>query len=471
MMNNRLESRGGMKFIIFIFLLVLNITLKTTTISAENNLPELPPLEESPSVTPESTNNIRPSQSKSFFQTIKEFFTFKKDKTEEKIIIKNNTLENEEEPLIDLGENKLPTLESEDNNNEKLAEISNIVKEEDLPILDLPLKDSENMSSQAPSPSHPSAITELEKPIKDETAVESNSIEVPKLPESSQIPPSSAKQEGPKVEAENLQLPEVPELTAQTLPKDQVPPVATEINEPKIISKPQAQVIGEDSLINQDNTLSSTPKLALPSFTTPPPPINGPISNEANDERLESTESFDSTKFSPELTKFIIDEAKMLLLPNDEIVLGELSEQTKIDQMDFNSYITLYTSIQEKYNDSLKEQVIDNFIANYDTNFNKINVLSVKQAVNYAFDATLKNNISNLRVLLDNYPLLQKIDKRGYTLLHQAVESENYSLVKFLLMRGININSYNFKYMSALKLAELESIDSIANLIRAAGGK
>ena len=176
----------------------------------------------------------------------------------------------------------------------------------------------------------------------------------------------------------------------------------------------------------------------------------------------------------PDQTKFVNDEAQVLILPNDEVVLGEVTKESQLDLMDLNSYLKIFWSNYNSIKNEPARQAINNFIENYDANFNKPGA-SVKSenmdALSEAFKAVDKNNIYDLINLLDGYPIIQLVDCDGNTLLHKAVYKNNYSAVKFLIMKGIDLSIKNNQGVTALEIAVLQNRPEIETLLRAAGAK
>ena len=177
---------------------------------------------------------------------------------------------------------------------------------------------------------------------------------------------------------------------------------------------------------------------------------------------------------NPDQTKFVNDEAQVLILPNDEVVLGEVTKESQLDLMDLNSYLKIFWNNYNSIKNEPARQAINNFIENYDANFNKPGA-SVKNenmdALSEAFKAVDKNNIYDLINLLDGYPIIQLVDCDGNTLLHKAVYKNNYSAVKFLIMKGIDLSIKNNQGVTALEIAVLQNRPEIETLLRSAGAK
>ena len=177
-------------------------------------------------------------------------------------------------------------------------------------------------------------------------------------------------------------------------------------------------------------------------------------------------------KEDPIQIKFANDEAQVLLLPNDEVVFGEVTKESQINLMDLSSYLNIFWDNYNNIKDESARQLINNFVDNYDSNFNTQPLYSQKEIADIlleAFKAIDKNSIYDLMNLLDIYPILQLVDHQGNTLLHKSVYKNNYSIAKFLIMKGIDISIQNNKNLTALDIAITQKKPNIETLLRAAG--
>jgi ankyrin repeat protein len=172
--------------------------------------------------------------------------------------------------------------------------------------------------------------------------------------------------------------------------------------------------------------------------------------------------------------KFVNDEAQVLILPNDEVVLGEVTKESQLELMDLNSYLKIFWDNYNSIKNEPARQAINSFIENYDSNFNKQAVPSKNEnmdALSEAFKAIDRNNIYDLINLLDGYPIIQLVDADGNTLLHKAVYKNNYPAAKFLIMKGIDLSAKNNQGITALEIAVAQDRPEIETLLRSAGGK
>ncbi len=68
--------------------------------------------------------------------------------------------------------------------------------------------------------------------------------------------------------------------------------------------------------------------------------------------------------------QFVNNEAQVLILPNDDVVLGKLTKQAHIDNIDLYSYIKKFWQNYNRLEREPKREEIENFIEEYDENFN-----------------------------------------------------------------------------------------------------
>ncbi|WP_392506112.1 ankyrin repeat domain-containing protein [Rickettsia sp. 2024-CO-Wats] len=173
------------------------------------------------------------------------------------------------------------------------------------------------------------------------------------------------------------------------------------------------------------------------------------------------------------VTKFVKDETQMLLLPDDDIVLGKLTEQATLEQMDMYAYIELFQKKEEWIASAERRKVVESFIK-YNNDINKKKDiyanLSYCSAVENAFRAVDRNNLFGLRALLDIYPILQEKGRSGETLLTAAIYNDNYYLAKFLVIRGINISTLNDECQYPLDIALAQGNANIACMLIKAKG-
>ncbi|WP_342170078.1 ankyrin repeat domain-containing protein [Rickettsia endosymbiont of Seladonia tumulorum] len=180
-----------------------------------------------------------------------------------------------------------------------------------------------------------------------------------------------------------------------------------------------------------------------------------------------------NTELTESATKFAKDESQMLLLPDDDIILGKLTEQATLDQMDIYSYIKLFQKKAEWIANADRRKAVESLVK-YDNDLNKKKditaTLSYCSAIDNSFRAIDRNNLSKLRVLLDVYPILQEKNNKGDTLLTAAVYKDNYYLAKYLVIRGIKISTLNSECQYPLDIAIARGNTNIACMLTKAKG-
>lgn len=89
-------------------------------------------------------------------------------------------------------------------------------------------------------------------------------------------------------------------------------------------------------------------------------------SNEDGSSVRRSSVELDSTQL-----QFVNNEAQVLILPNDDVVLGELTESARINDMDLYLYIKKFWENYNRIKREPQREVIERFIEEYDENFNQ----------------------------------------------------------------------------------------------------
>lgn len=138
---------------------------------------------------------------------------------------------------------------------------------------------------------------------------------------------------------------------------------------------------------------------------------------------------------------FISDESTMLLLEDDDIVLGKITTNAYLESLHGKEYINLFWKNYISGVEQKRSHITDSFIRKYEFAHKGIDatVLSNREAKKLAFEAIRRDNLEDLRVLVDNYPILQSYNKNGNNMLMTAIEFDNISISKFLLIRGVDL--------------------------------
>jgi hypothetical protein len=168
-------------------------------------------------------------------------------------------------------------------------------------------------------------------------------------------------------------------------------------------------------------------------------------------------------KIDESLTKFISNETQMLLLPNDDIVLGNISMETKLELMNISEYFSYIEKEQEKIKFSNIRENLNNYVKNYKKNFyhlSKNNVKNFTDLFEEASDYINNNKIQDLRILLENYNSIYRYNKYS-ELLKQAIKNNNYYMTKFLLIHGANICILDYCNTNLMDIARKAACNNI----------
>ncbi len=171
----------------------------------------------------------------------------------------------------------------------------------------------------------------------------------------------------PSLPKENEAMPAVPAETKVELPK----PETQSVEKVDDTSSPTPAYAGEEveKDVKSDDTPTKSDSLVgkytkqvqnsksiqeLPKIT----------SDEIEKSDSSSNEKVDDGK----QLKFIEDEAKVLSIPNDDVVLGELTNEAKLEQVDFREYVIKFWEFYNVIAREPKRKEIDNFIQKFDDN-------------------------------------------------------------------------------------------------------
>lgn len=171
----------------------------------------------------------------------------------------------------------------------------------------------------------------------------------------------------------------------------------------------------------------------------------------------------------PAQMKFVKDELLLLMFKDDDIILGKLSEDARIDQMSSVEYIKLYEKYIEKKKNRDNTKKIDWFILGHAKEAPVM--LPKKYLLKNSIKDIESSNLRDLRVLADNYSILDMLDKNGNNLLHIAIFNDSALITKWLIMKGIDINRLNNNSTTALELSDYLQYWEIFNLLEKAGAK
>lgn len=184
---------------------------------------------------------------------------------------------------------------------------------------------------------------------------------------------------------------------------------------------------------------------------------------------------------------FLRNEMIMLLLPEDEMFNHDRKQKEKLELMETHEYIAdFWKSFDQYFDKPTREEVAefakqsregfqdpDNLsetIIYYLSKDDKDNApLSENIASMLAFQAVKEGNMGNLKALLDNFPLLDTRDEGGNSLLSTSVKYRKPFIAKYLVKRGVDINTQNFEGQTPFILASKTKQYKIADLLSKAG--
>jgi len=494
------------KLLFFISILMLNCLF---ALAEESKLPELPPLP----VTSEKEIVDTSGRSKSFFEKIKSFFGFGNDENDDTITSESNV----EEQTTDSTDTHL-----DQSSEEALEEVPEI------PTISPPLGSTDEgpMSIMVPTLPDDDVLEDLQLPagfdddIKDasgdeaipqvsktESGLEVASVSVPtpdddenklELPPGFETEPEDeiveTKDAVEKNSDNDQDMPAIPENTTE----------ASDVSDSDKVENQDVIAIELPTAVNNDTTDSTTAakssKLPVPTYVaeaevsktpetsiskyqkelqsrqgTPAVEAIAPEELVANTNSIEKFTAVTAAGLDNTQLEFVNNEAQVLILPNDEVVLGEVTQEAKLNFMDFRSYVKIFWQKYERIKREPKRMEIEQFIENYDENFNEEDYLyyedEVSLGLSQAFKAVDKGNIYLLISLLNSYPILQLTGQDENNLLHEASYAGNYSAARLLVLKGIDIFAKNSDQQTALTIAEKFNNKHIVFLLKSAGLK
>lgn len=271
--------------------------------------------------------------------------------------------------------------------------------------------------------------------------------------------------------------------------------VTTEGEQSAVTNEGQATTLN-NNLQTSETVADKAPKPAqtAPTALTPPPtPSTNPKQNRGPDQITQTTPPQETLHLLPttptEVTTrgrgntgsmahdaesnedqdrlyFVNAESVMLLLEDDDVVLGKLTKKAYLDSLHGKDYINLFLKTYVSQMESKKAHMMDSFIRKYEFlhEGRDASVLSEQEAKKLAFEALKRDNIDDLRIFINNYPILQSYDRNGNNMLMLAIELDNVPISKFLLIKGADLFGQNSDGESILSISR-ESGDPVMQRI------
>lgn len=403
-----------------LIILSLAISFNYNIAFAKSSTPALPTLEKDKEHSLEKT-------SESLFEKIKNFFGFgesekQPEKEDERTVTSTvqQDSESEKESFIDLNNVPLPTAEEEgptDNTsaaNDKLALPADIINETDKTTPPEPKPTEEKSDKTEPLPADavappaektepeatPSPVTngQLQNPQEEkvtepapvgnkttEEAATSQQEEQPQSPkEENATEPAPIKEENKTAgeAATNQQEEQQPNHPANNEEKQMEEAVEQATEEPYNEEESEEPVMEERESEEDTPAVSTATKdSAVAKFkqslqeklkrakSLPTIPSEELVNEQVADIKMPEVNGTIGEIKENLQAKFISDEAKVLLLPNDDIVLGELTTQAKIELMDMSAYSKLFWDNYNQTKRAPARERVEKFIENYHENF------------------------------------------------------------------------------------------------------
>ena len=285
--------------------------------------------------------------------------------------------------------------------------------------------------------------------------------------EGDKLPNVVAKDTAEKVEGDKLPN-VVAKDTAEKVEGDKLPNVVAKDTAEKVEGDKLPNVVAKDTA---EKVEGDTTKMVAKDTAEK---VEGDTTKMVVKKNININKSQQYINTTDENTKFINDEVVNLLLPNDEVVLGALTDKEYIELLNYSEYIRLFWNNFYRNQQIPSEILVQKFLENYDLKFhNKIaGAISLYPNLSWcglkqdAFRAVAKNDINSLRAIIDNTnSILTSRDSDGDTLLIKSVKLDNYNLTKFLLFRKIDVLAYNFNNETANIIAHNNQYDNIIKLL------
>lgn len=193
-------------------------------------------------------------------------------------------------------------------------------------------------------------------PINENVPDVKNDIKPPSVDSSPSLPqkidtapvPEENKVELPKPEAKSVEKTANDSTSAPTYAAEEEKNVQSD----NIVSEGDSLVSKYTKQVQNSKSIKELPKITSDEIE------KSDKSNSAPDEKVDDGKQL----------KFIEDEAKVLSIANDDVVLGELTDEAKLEQVDFREYVIKFWEFYNNLAREPKRKEIDNFIQKFDDN-------------------------------------------------------------------------------------------------------
>ncbi len=165
-------------------------------------------------------------------------------------------------------------------------------------------------------------------------------------------------------------------------------------------------------------------------------------------------------EYSQEKIDFINNELIMLQIPDEDFVCGKMTNQAKLNEMSFDKYVKLFWENFETKNQKITKADINQYVADHDKMFlepkSNSKIIYIRDKTKeLALDYLANGKFDELKVMIDNYPILNNKYEGGNNLLHISSYLNKEIFARYLLAKGINQFSMNNKNMTAYDIANL----------------
>jgi hypothetical protein len=267
---------------------------------------------------------------------------------------------------------------------------------------------------------------------------------------------------------ENQKQPEEKSVEPNTSESNEEKPVnAEKVDEVKVAAPNYVAEEGNKSIIDKYKTQLDTRKSA-------PQQVEQIAENELviDNSHIGKFTEETAADVDGDTLQFVNNEAQVLLLPDDDVVEGKLTQEAKLNMMDLRSYIQLFWSKYDQAKRAYAAYKVNKFIDEYEdeprVDYSSKDVI---EALDNAFKAVDSGNTDSLISLLNAYPILHLTGPGGNNLLHEASYVGNYTAAKLLVLKGVNLQAKNAKKQTAMDIAKSANNKDIVDLLKSADAR
>ncbi|MCF8493916.1 MAG: hypothetical protein K9G65_00730 [Rickettsiaceae bacterium] len=202
-------------------------------------------------------------------------------------------------------------------------------------------------------------------------------LTIPQLPGAGEVKEEASLKNDAAKEITASKIEEMPTAQEEPVVKLELPagkPAGAATPKPSNIDVPE--YAGAASQPNEEEVAISKYKESLETKSSKPvvvPKLSESELSLENKSKQVDLKASDLEAFDTDQLKFVNNEAQVLILPNDDIVLGTLIEEAKLDQIDFRAYVDKFWENYNRLKREPKRLEIEKFIYNYDELFDTNN--------------------------------------------------------------------------------------------------